>query len=689
MRIAEACGGSPFYGLEIARLVADGSSGSPLPVPEDVLGLVRARIRSLPAESRDALLRAAAAARPDVQFVDVAALAAGEEAGLVEVAADGRIAFAHPLYASAVYSSAPIARRREAHKALAVAVSDPEERARHLALACEGTDERVAAEVEAAARRAHGRGAPDAAAELTDLALQLTPAGDAAVDARRLRLAKYLELSGQFEPATRLLEEICATVPEGDVRAEALLLLSGLVYRRAGESEAAVVAREAVAVARDPILQARCQAVLAGWTGTVDTLSAAEAARKAVEALEKVDADPSLLSFALANLVRVDLFVGNGYDELAAERALVLERSAPPPAVDDRVVYKLGQWLRYIDDFDGARRRLGEAEQAAQDEGDDSSLVNILLNRLLVELWAGAWTTAGDLARRLAETGDQLGVPHAAPVWQALLDAHLGRLEAVREAALAADRSEPTVDMLYLRSLGLVELAAGLYAEADVHLRDATELIERVGIQEPAIWRVDGEAIEAAIAVGELERAEALAARFEQQASRSRIPWSVAVSSRCRGLVVAARGDLDGAAAVLEDALVAHESCPVPFERARTLLALGRIRRRLKQKRLAGEAFNAALAIFEELDAELWAERTRDELRRVTTRKATRTLTETEREIAQLAAAGLTNQAIAERAFVTRKTVEANLARVYRKLGISSRAQLSRALEEHPAQIIS
>ena len=82
-------------------------------------------------------------------------------------------------------------------------------------------------------------------------------------------------------------------------------------------------------------------------------------------------------------------------------------------------MYKLGQWLRYIDDFDGARTRLGEAEQAAQDEGDDSSLVNILLNRLLVELWAGAWTTARDLATRLAETGDQLGVPHAAPVWQA------------------------------------------------------------------------------------------------------------------------------------------------------------------------------------------------------------------------------------------------------------------------------
>ena len=216
--------------------------------------------------------------------------------------------------------------------------------------------------------------------------------------------------------------------------------------------------------------------------------------------------------------------------------------------------------------------------------------------------------------------------------------------------------------MLYLRSLGLVELAAGLYAESDVHLRDATELIERAGIQEPAIWRVGGEAIEAAIAVGELERAEALAARFEQQASRSRIPWSVAVSRRCRGLVVAARGDLDGAAAVLEDALVAHESCPVPFERARTLLALGRIRRRLKQKRLAGEAFNAALAIFEELDTELWAERTRDELRRVTTRKATPDADRTDTRDRSTGRRGPDEPGDRGTVIVTRKTVEANLA---------------------------
>jgi DNA-binding CsgD family transcriptional regulator len=691
VRIAEASAGNPFYALEIARVLADRPGISSLPVPSDVLALVRARIRSLPAESRAALLRAAAAARPDARLLDAAALAAGEEAGLVDIAADGQIAFSHPLYASAVYASAPLARRRDAHRALAEVVSDSEERARHLALAASGPDEDVAAVVEQAAVGARARGAPDTAAELTELALQLTPPGSIAVQRRRLELATCLELAGELERATALLEDLSATASDPDLLARALLRLSDLAYRRAGESEAARLARQALAAARDPILRARCQAALAVWSATIDVVAAAAAARDAVEVLEAVGADAGIRSFALASLVRADLFAGNGFDESAAHRALELELelASPPAAVDDRLVFKLGQWLRYVDDFGGARLRLAEAEHAADGEGDEPSLINILLNQVVLELWAGAWPRAEQLSERLATLGDQLGVRHAPADWQAYLDACLGRLEAVREAARTADRSEPIIDMLYLRALGIVELAAGLPEEANLHLARALGLIEQLGFREPAIWRVEGDAVEAAVAVGDLDRSEQLVTRFEQQAARSRIPWSLAVSARCRGLVLAARGDLLGAASALEDALIAHERCPMPIERARTLHALGRVRRRLKQKKLARDAFEEALLAFDELGAALWAERTREELGRVTTRKAAQTLTATEREIAVLAADGLTNQVIAERVYVSRKTVEANLARAYRKLGISSRAQLSRALEEQQARSIS
>ena len=153
------------------------------------------------------------------------------------------------------------------------------------------------------------------------------------------------------------------------------------------------------------------------------------------------------------------------------------------------------------------------------------------------------------------------------------------------------------------------------------------------------------------------------------------------MSARCRGLLSAARGELDAAAEALERSLSDHERCPMPFERARTLLVHGQVLRRLKRKRDARAALEEAQAIFRRLGADPWADRVDEELKRVAVRRAPETLSATELRIAQLAASGMTNAEIAAQAFVSRKTVEANLARVYRKLDISSRAQLGRALD--------
>ena len=125
----------------------------------------------------------------------------------------------------------------------------------------------------------------------------------------------------------------------------------------------------------------------------------------------------------------------------------------------------------------------------------------------------------------------------------------------------------------------------------------------------------------------------------------------------------------------------------MPFERARTLLALGQLLRRRKERRKAREAFQEALAVFEDLGASLWARRARAELARVPIRRAPAELTATEQAIASLAASGLTNRAIAERIYVSPKTVESNLARVYRKLGVGSRAALALAMAERERTI--
>jgi DNA-binding CsgD family transcriptional regulator len=380
--------------------------------------------------------------------------------------------------------------------------------------------------------------------------------------------------------------------------------------------------------------------------------------------------------------VRADLLLGDGFDAAAAERALELEGANVPPAVDTRVAFKLGQWLRYADELDAARRRLIESEETALAEGDESSLPNILLNRVLAECWAGDLETAGVLAARTVVAFEQIGIDaDRHRVWQAYVDAHRGDVEAVRDAANAAsEQSEPVMEMLWERAVGLAELSAGNNAAADRHLTAALVALERTGCREPAIWRIHGDAVEAAVAVGNVDRADALATELERQADRSRIPWGVAVAGRCRGLVLAARGDLEGADAVLARALAAHDLCPVPFERARTLLVQGQVSRRLKRKRASRDALEPALAIFERTGAEMWAERTRRELQRVRARAAPSELSATELRIAQLAASGLTNQEIADEAFVSRKTVEANLARAYAKLGIRSRAQLADAL---------
>jgi DNA-binding CsgD family transcriptional regulator len=691
VRIARASGGNPFYALEIARLL--GRDGGPrgaetLPVPEDLRALVAERVASLPARTRAALLRAAALARPDLSLVDARAIAAAEEAGLVRLGADGRVEFAHPLYASAVYASAPLSRRRAMHRALADQVADPEERARHLALGCARPDEGAAAAVEEAARRARMRGAPDAAAELVELALRLTPEGAAEAGERRLALAEHLQVAGDYERATGLLEQL-AEVESGDLRARALLALAEIDFWGKGESVATALAEEALRAARDPVVQARAQAAIALYGGTVDLPKASAAARAALDLLgARPDADPGLVATALGALVRARLFLGEGFDAEAAERALALEAASPPSAVDTRIAFKLGQWLRYVDDLDGARERLEQCERTAREEGDESSLANIFLNRLVVECWAGNWQEATEFAERMGEAFDQRGVEsEGVGPWLAYVDAHAGRLEAVRTAAGRFRPEEPIVEMIWNRCLGLAELAAGDAEASDRHLSAAMVELERVDFREPAVWRVDGDAIEAAIAVGDLARAEALAKRFEQQAARSRIPWSLAVSARCRGLVLAARGQTLAAEDALERALAAHARCPMPFERARTLLARGLISRRLKHKREARAALEEASAIFRRLGADAWAHRAEAELERVAVRRAPSDLSPTELRIASLAATGLTNQAIAVEVFLTRKAVEANLARAYRKLGIRSRAQLSRALDARDARL--
>jgi len=263
-----------------------------------------------------------------------------------------------------------------------------------------------------------------------------------------------------------------------------------------------------------------------------------------------------------------------------------------------------------------------------------------------------------------------------------LVEADLGFTEQARSTAeealrFAHGRTDEVVVSASLGVLGRLELALGNLEAAAGYLRDLPGRAFAGGFVDPTqpLWP---DAIETLVGTGELEQARAYLEGHELQAERLGSPWAIASAGRCRGLLTAAEGDHAAAFEAFDGALAALEGKPYPFERGRTLLCLGAVRRQAQQKAASREALEQALGIFEELGARLWAEKASAELRRISGRRpADEELTETERRVASLAARGRSNKEIAAELFMGVSTVEAHLSRVYRKLEIRSRAALA------------
>jgi DNA-binding CsgD family transcriptional regulator len=238
--------------------------------------------------------------------------------------------------------------------------------------------------------------------------------------------------------------------------------------------------------------------------------------------------------------------------------------------------------------------------------------------------------------------------------------------------------------MLYsLEILGVLELSLGDPAATLSHLQPLVNVAVALGIEEPSQNRFMPEAIEANVALGNLDGAETLLEPFERNSTRLERIWGLASAGRCRGLLLAARGDVAAGIAELEAALETHRRLPMPLELGRTLLAMGQVQRRAKHKREARANLEKAMAVFDRLGASLWSERARAELMRVGVRgPAGAALTPTEERVARLVGEGMTNREVAARLYLSPRTVEVNLSRVYRKLGVRSRVALTRQLAE-------
>jgi len=698
-RVETASGGNPFYALEVGRALArrgeDVTAGEPLPVPDSLATLTAERFRSLPRETRDALLLAATAPVPTLDTLARAGVANPEqilEPALREsvVALErGLVRFEHPLLAQAALASVDDATLRELHLTLARTASSEDARAHHLGAAATGPDEVAAAALEKAASRARARGASLDAVSLYERSSRLTPRPDPATT-RALLAAEgaFLDLADPHY-ADAILVRALEDAGQGAARAEATSLQALVRYFHGRQAEATQLCEEALAeCGSDGVVRAKVLLRCAYLHGQVDMARSLREIEDAVRILDReADVDPDLLAEALLDRANGRLQMVRGLLAGDIERATRLHAASGRSWEWNRCEGILYELARHTDDLGIALERLtGQIDHRAQRGAEDPFW---FVHAALITAWLGDWPTARVWAERAIEAyrreGEDL-YPAFALRGLALVDALEGRVEEARELStrgleLATDAGDLVVGTLHRSILGFVALSVGDIAGADLQLRAAEELDEQLGVEHPLRSRIAGDLVEAAIGVGDLARADRAVERMERAGDAAPTPWTLAVGARCRGLLEAARGDLDAASAALERSVEEHERLPMPFERARTLLARGRVHHRRKEKRLAGEALAESARIFEELGSPLWAEQARGELARAgLRRREPDELNETERQVAELAAQGLSNQEIAQRAFLSVKTVEANLTRVYRKLGIRSRAALARRL---------
>jgi DNA-binding CsgD family transcriptional regulator len=709
VQLHTASGGNPFFALEIARSVLQRdvplTPGRPLPVPDNLRALVSERLAGLSLSARDVALVVSVLPRATVDLIKAAAGGQGSitdlehavDAGVLEVDGD-RVRFAHPLLASVLYGNATAAERRKLHARLAAILDDPEERAGHLALAAEAPDPAVATELEEAAQRARARGAPDGAATLWEEARRFTP-GDLATEAHRrgIEAAECHFEAGETERARTLLEEIVATAPRGRDRAGALTLLAWVGALREGFHVGEELFEAALAEVGDDLrLQIETERGLAWCAHSTGNVAVGEArARHALELAEKLG-EPGVLASALADMALHETVRGHGITFSTIERALSLEIELGWRPILGNPAWIHGMLLQWAGKLDDSRAALDTLLRSALASGDEHSVSQIMSQLARTECLAGNWEQAARYAEESHETMAQTGQEEERPyilAIGALVSAHLGLVEATRSAtdeglplALRLGVLPAYFDLLAIR--GFLELSLGSAAEAHRFLGPLPQAVREAGFGEPALFRFHGDAIETLLALGRTEEATALLAELEEQGTTLQRVWALTIASRCRALLSAAAGEIERAYDELDRAFELHEQLGEPFEQARTVLVLGTIQRRARRKRPARESLERALAEFETLGAALWSEKARAELARISGRApAPGTLTPTEERVAALIAAGNTYREVADALFLSPKTVQWNLSKIYRKLGIRSRGELAARLagEGEPA----
>jgi DNA-binding CsgD family transcriptional regulator/tetratricopeptide (TPR) repeat protein len=700
-QIYRTAAGNPLFSLELARVVLQQTKplpvGVPLPLPNTLEELMGRRIAAVSATTRDVLLLVAAYASARLATVEevlghlaLAGVQRAIDAGLLE-SDRGLLRFTHPLLAAAAYSSADLARRRRLHRRLALIATDVEERARQLSAASDLPDGQVADELEKGAAAAYARGAPEEAGALAERAVELTPAADrVAVFRRSISAADYFWEAGDSGKAAAALRQLVDDLPPGSDRA--------LVLRRLATVTASTESFGAATRVLDVAISEAAYAPLLAATlhrdRALDIMQAGDVRESRQDAslamqLVVAGADPDAFADAEAVYVMQAVIRADAPVDLPTR----LTKLARLPDTEDRWLPSssrhvlIAAMLKWIDDFDASRRLLSAAYMDWWDRQLDGLLMPALFQLGELECWAGRLEQARKLAQLGKDNEQRSGKEALRPMWAypaALAAARAGDLERASalasESLLIADRTaEGRHQMRAHAVLGFIALCADDSESAVRHFNRVESLENEFGYVHPGVIRADADHIEALIMLGDLDLAESRLNTFERRAARAGTDWPQVTARRCSGLLLSATGELDAAEAALRDAIARCEHLPDPLERGRTLLAFGTLLRRQRRRSDAQVMLRRADDVFRAMGANLWATKADSEFDKAGghTRSGSAMLTETETQVAELVAAGKSNRQIAAEIYISPKTVEAHLSRIYRKLALRSRTELA------------
>ncbi|MEV4580994.1 AAA family ATPase [Nonomuraea jabiensis] len=656
------------------------AAAGPIPIADRVLASFRSRIALLPDKSRLMMLMIAAEGRGDLPMLLSAADALGvgpedleeaEKAGLVEVSA-AAIAFRHPLIRTAAYQGAPLARRIAVHRALADAATDDDCRIRHRAAATTSPDEDLAVALTRAAERARGRAAFAAAAGLWEQAATYTPRPRDR--AARLGQAAALALSsGHADHAADLVGQAEDLLDDPTSLATLTEIRAAVEFERGQGRSAARLLMERCPPA-DPVAAVPMLRTAAGYAWLCGE---AEVIRGAAARLTAMGTQDPMIQ-GLAHLVDDDYARGLPLlAQFVADTLPDVTGQAPGTLLEGANIRWAAFCAMVMADDDAAVALAGAEVARLRRQSLVGALPQVLQDLAGVHVQAGRHRDAEACIAEAVELARHTGMHQRVPRLHSVL-ARAAAIEGDEQRCVRLAGDQPDAGgMVGLAALCLLDVGYGRYdrvlerleAAARGPLRHLTMLVT-----------AGAEQVEAAVRLGEPERAEEPLLRLEAWARAGRQPWAEAVSARCRALLSDDEDDY-------LRALAAHRRADRPFEQARTELVYGEWLRRARRSTDARTPLRAALKTFERLRAAPWRARAEAELKatgesvlaaRPTAADPLERLTPQELQVVRLARDGSTSREIAAHLFLSPRTIEHHLYRAYRKLGIRSRRELAR-----------